>query len=75
VQETQNITTLKCGEYLAIKKKKENKHSDFVYTISEGEYEVREGKKPENESFYNISINEFKEQPKDDDRTVTRTLL
>jgi hypothetical protein len=65
---------LKCGEYLVIKKKKDNKYSDFVHTISEGEYEVREGKKNEEETFYNISINEFDEHQKDD-RTVTRILL
>ena len=45
-----------------------------MQTISEGEYEVREGKKPEDETFYNISINEFDEHQKDD-RTVTRILL
>jgi hypothetical protein len=51
VQETRNITTLKFGEYLVIKKKKENKYSDFVHTISEGEYEVRKGKKTEVKHF------------------------
>jgi hypothetical protein len=42
---------LKCGEYLVIKKKKDNKYSDFVHTISEGEYEVRKGKKNEVKHF------------------------
>jgi hypothetical protein len=38
------ITTLRFGEYVVIKKKKENKYSELVDKISEGEYEEREKK-------------------------------
>jgi hypothetical protein len=71
VEEIHKIGQLKCGEYLVIKKIKENKYSDFVHTISESENEVRERKKHDDEPFYNISVNEFDECQKDD-RVVTR---
>jgi hypothetical protein len=71
VRMTRKITTLRCGEYVVIKKEKENRYSDLVDKISEGEYEEREKtQKSNDEAFYYISINEF--VPQKDDRKIVR---
>ena len=72
VRMSRKIATLRCGEYVVIKKKKENKYSKLVDKISEGEYEEREKKNNDDETFYYISINEFVTQK--DDREVVRIL-
>jgi hypothetical protein len=56
---------------VVIKKEKENRYSDLVDKISEGEYEEREKtQKSNDEAFYYISINEF--VPQKDDRKIVR---
>jgi hypothetical protein len=70
VKMPRKITTFSCGEYAVIKKVKENRYSDLIAKISEGEYEEREKRPNDDEAFYYMSINEF--LPQKDDRKVVR---